>query len=291
MSPSGKSSPGGGSDKVLTVSVDETTYESLKEIAERNRIPYQREVLVGGTTDASAIQLVRSGVPVGCVSIPCRYVHSASEMIDIRDAENALKLVVALLKTGVAPSDTPAVAAPASTVTDDHDRANLAETAIRVDVDLLDKLMNVVGELVLTRNQILQHVNAQADGALMRISQRLNHITTELQEGVMKTRMQPISTLWNTYPRLMRDLELHTGKQVQLVREGGDTELDRTLLQAIKDPLMHILRNAVDHGLEAPAARKAVGKPAVGNTGSCGARAGTAARLADHDGGSEYNQG
>lgn len=80
----------------------------------------------------------------------------------------------------------------------------------------------------------------------------------------MKTRMQPISTLWNAYPRLMRDLELHTGKQVQLVREGGETELDRTLLQAIKDPLVHILRNAVDHGLETPAARAAAGKPAMG---------------------------
>ncbi|HET8731718.1 MAG TPA: chemotaxis protein CheW [Moraxellaceae bacterium] len=171
----------------------------------------------------------------------------------------------ALLRTGTAPAEAPAAAAPASVATDDHDRqANLAETAIRVDVDLLDKLMNVVGELVLTRNQILQHVNAQADGALLRISQRLNHITTELQEGVMKTRMQPISTLWNTYPRLMRDLELHTGKQLQLLREGGDTELDRTILQAIKDPLVHILRNAVDHGLEAPDARKAVGKSAVG---------------------------
>lgn len=80
----------------------------------------------------------------------------------------------------------------------------------------------------------------------------------------MKTRMQPISTLWNTYPRLIRDLEVHTGKQVQLVREGGDTELDRTLLQAIKDPLVHILRNAVDHGLETPEGRAAAGKPTQG---------------------------
>jgi two-component system chemotaxis sensor kinase CheA len=165
----------------------------------------------------------------------------------------------------------PTAAAPTAPATaggpvpEEGDRPVLqSDSAIRVDVDLLDKLMNVVGELVLTRNQILQHVGPQHDGALTRISQRLNHITTELQEGVMKTRMQPISMLWSSYPRLIRDLELQTGKQVQLVREGGDTELDRTLLQAIKDPLVHLLRNAVDHGLEAPAARAAAGKPAQG---------------------------
>lgn len=148
---------------------------------------------------------------------------------------------------------------------EDGDRlASPIDTLIRVDVDLLDKLMDVVGELVLTRNQILQHAGNQNDNTLTSISQRLNHITTELQEGVMKTRMQPISMLWNSYPRLIRDLELQTGKQVKLVREGGDTELDRTLLQAIKDPLVHLLRNAIDHGLELPAARAAAGKPSQG---------------------------
>lgn len=147
---------------------------------------------------------------------------------------------------------------------DDGERGSSAETAIRVDVDLLDKLMNVAGELVLTRNQILQHVSAQNDTMLSSITQRLSVITGELQEGVMRTRMQPISTLWSSFPRLVRDLEQHTGKRVQLLREGGDTELDRSLLQAIKDPLTHLLRNAVDHGLETPALRLAAGKPEAG---------------------------
>jgi two-component system chemotaxis sensor kinase CheA len=148
---------------------------------------------------------------------------------------------------------------------DDADRnSTIADSAIRVDVGLLDKLMNVVGELVLTRNQILQYAGNLSDPVLTSASQRLNLITTELQEGVMKTRMQPISTVWGAFPRLVRDLELHTGKQVKLEREGGDTELDRSLLQAIKDPLTHLLRNAVDHGLESPEQRAKAGKPEAG---------------------------
>lgn len=159
---------------------------------------------------------------------------------------------------------TTASALPEAGGDDDGERGSSAETAIRVDVDLLDKLMNVAGELVLTRNQILQHVSAQNDTMLSSITQRLSVITGELQEGVMRTRMQPISTLWSSFPRLVRDLEQHTGKRVQLLREGGDTELDRSLLQAIKDPLTHLLRNAVDHGLETPALRLAAGKPEAG---------------------------
>lgn len=150
-------------------------------------------------------------------------------------------------------------------LSEEADRSSsIADSAIRVDVGLLDKLMNVVGELVLTRNQILQYAGNQGDQVLTSASQRLNLITTELQEGVMKTRMQPISTVWSAFPRLVRDLELHTGKQVRLEREGGDTELDRSLLQAIKDPLTHLLRNAVDHGLELPEQRAKQGKPETG---------------------------
>jgi two-component system chemotaxis sensor kinase CheA len=152
-----------------------------------------------------------------------------------------------------------------SAVAEDVERGVMpVDTAVRVDIAILDTLMNVVGELVLTRNQILQQVGAGNDSVLARISQRLSLITTELQEGVMRTRMQPISSIWAAFPRLVRDLELHTGKQVNLVREGGDTELDRSLLQAIKDPLTHILRNAVDHGLELPAVRRARGKAEAG---------------------------
>ncbi|MPY95588.1 MAG: histidine kinase, partial [Acidimicrobiia bacterium] len=122
----------------------------------------------------------------------------------------------------------------------------------------------LVGELVLARNQIVQLVAAQQDGTLAAVSQRLNLITTELQEGAMKTRMQPIGNLWSKLPRVVRDLAVSCDKRVRLEMEGEDTELDKTIIEAIKDPLTHLVRNAVDHGIESPEDRAAVGKRAEG---------------------------
>jgi two-component system, chemotaxis family, sensor kinase CheA len=143
-------------------------------------------------------------------------------------------------------------------------RAAASDTSIRVDVGLLDKLMNLVGELVLARNQILQFAGQSKDSAFLGASQRLNLLTTELQEGVMKTRMQPIGNVWNKFPRVVRDLALTCGKQVKLEMIGEETDLDRTIIEAIKDPLTHLVRNSVDHGIEVPEARLAAGKTAVG---------------------------
>jgi two-component system chemotaxis sensor kinase CheA len=140
----------------------------------------------------------------------------------------------------------------------------LSGSSIRVDVNLLDKLMNLVGELVLARNQILQFTGTEKDATFLGTAQRLNLITTELQEGVMKTRMQPIGNVWNKFPRVVRDLSLQFGKQVHIEMEGSETELDKTIIEAIKDPLTHIIRNAVDHGIELPEARQAKGKPLEG---------------------------
>jgi len=140
----------------------------------------------------------------------------------------------------------------------------LSSGNIRVDVGQLDKLMNLVGELVLARNQILQYSASQQDAAFLGTSQRLNLITTELQEGVMKTRMQPIDNVWNKFPRVVRDLALSCGKRVRVEMEGKETELDKTLIEAIKDPLTHVVRNSVDHGIETPEKRVAAGKPAEG---------------------------
>jgi two-component system chemotaxis sensor kinase CheA len=135
---------------------------------------------------------------------------------------------------------------------------------IRVDVGLLDKMMNLVGELVLARNQILQCSSSQSDATFFNAAQRLNLITTELQEGVMKTRMQPIGNVWSRFPRLVRDLALQCGKQVTIEMEGSETELDKTIIEAIKDPLTHILRNSLDHGIETPEERRRAGKMASG---------------------------
>jgi two-component system, chemotaxis family, sensor kinase CheA len=143
-------------------------------------------------------------------------------------------------------------------------RSGASESSIRVDVLLLDKLMNLVGELVLARNQILQFSSATEDAAIVAPSQRLNLLTSELQEGVMKTRMQPIGNIWSKFPRTVRDVAVSCGKQVGIVMHGQETEIDKTIIEAIKDPLTHLVRNSVDHGIERPEVRVAAGKPAEG---------------------------
>jgi two-component system chemotaxis sensor kinase CheA len=149
----------------------------------------------------------------------------------------------------VADSIDPVLSAPAS-----------PDTYLRVDVELLDQLMNLAGELVLARNQILQSSKNHADQQFRAVTQRLNVVTSKLQEGVMKTRMQPINTVWGKLPRVVRDLALSCKKQVRLEMFGKETELDKTLIEAIKDPLTHIVRNSIDHGIEGPEKRRAAGK-------------------------------
>jgi two-component system chemotaxis sensor kinase CheA len=135
---------------------------------------------------------------------------------------------------------------------------------IRVTVDVLEDLMTLVSELVLTRNQLLQLARNQENSGFTVPLQRLSHITSDLQEGVMKTRMQPIGNAWNKLPRLVRDLSHDMGKKIELTMLGAETELDRQVLELIKDPLTHMVRNSGDHGLETPAERRAAGKPETG---------------------------
>lgn len=141
-------------------------------------------------------------------------------------------------------------------------RANVSasDSTIRVDVGQLDRLMNGMSELVLLRNQIVQYANSTENTQLLGTAQRLNLLTTELQENVMKARMQPIGNIWEKFPRTVRDVAVSCGKQVRIQMEGKQTELDRTILEAIKDPLTHLVRNAVDHGIETPEVRRAAGK-------------------------------
>jgi two-component system chemotaxis sensor kinase CheA len=141
-----------------------------------------------------------------------------------------------------------------------QESGGLQDSSIRVDVQLLDSLMNLVGELVLARNQLRQITSTSQDQTFQSTFQRLNIITTELQEGVMKTRMQPIASVWGKFPRVVRDVAQQCSKKVRLVMEGKETELDKTIIEAIKDPLVHIVRNAIDHGIELPANRKQAGK-------------------------------
>ncbi|AWL98632.1 hybrid sensor histidine kinase/response regulator [Bradyrhizobium amphicarpaeae] len=138
--------------------------------------------------------------------------------------------------------------------------ASIANQSIRVNVDTLEHLMTMVSELVLTRNQLLEISRRNEDTEFKVPLQRLSNVTAELQEGVMKTRMQPIGNAWQKLPRIVRDLSGELGKQIELEMHGADTELDRQVLDLIKDPLTHMVRNSADHGLETPAERLASGK-------------------------------
>jgi two-component system chemotaxis sensor kinase CheA len=142
--------------------------------------------------------------------------------------------------------------------------ASAVDGHLRVDLRVLDRLVTLVSELVLARNQLLQGVASPDNAALPAIAQRLNAVTTELQEAVLKTRMQPIGNLWNKLPRLVRDVASACGKSVRLEMAGSDTELDKSVLEIIRDPFIHLVRNAVDHGLEGREIRSACGKPPEG---------------------------
>jgi two-component system, chemotaxis family, sensor kinase CheA len=161
-------------------------------------------------------------------------------------------------------------ASPPSRVTDDRrtaprraddaepePRASVSDSTLRVGVGLLDQLMNLVGELALGRNQLMQLAAANEDSEF---AQPVQRVTSDLLEAVMKTRMQPIGNAWTKLPRLVRDLASASGKQLSLEMHGAETELDRQILQAIQDPLTHMIRNSADHGVEATAIRRAAGK-------------------------------
>ncbi|HEY1385927.1 MAG TPA: chemotaxis protein CheW [Dongiaceae bacterium] len=168
-------------------------------------------------------------------------------------------------KASAAAAMAASAAAPAKseTASEAKDSA-IANQSIRVNVELLENLMTMVSELVLTRNQVLQILRKQKDSEFAGPLQRLNHVTSELQEGVMKTRMQPIGNAWSKLPRLVRDLSHELKKKIDLVMIGQDTELDRQVLEMIKDPLTHMVRNSADHGLEGPDERRRAGKPETG---------------------------
>ncbi len=157
----------------------------------------------------------------------------------------------------------PARAEQQSAAETENGPVNKVQT-IRVNVDTLEHLMTMVSELVLTRNQLLEIARRHEDGNYKVPLQRLSHVTAELQEGVMKTRMQPIGSAWQKLPRVVRDLSSELGKKIDLVMQGAETELDRQVLEVIKDPLTHMVRNSADHGIESGAERKAAGKPDKG---------------------------
>lgn len=166
----------------------------------------------------------------------------------------------------------PAAAAPAAPAREgkEHKPApasgpeNIAETTVRVDTQVLDDIMNMVGELVLVRNRLLSIASHRSDQEMSKVIANLDVVTADLQGAVMKTRMQPIKKVFGRFPRVVRDLARKLNKKIELRMEGEDTELDKNLVDALADPMVHMVRNCCDHGIEMPADRLAAGKSETG---------------------------
>lgn len=235
----------------LLTSISKQSQESAGNIA---------EIMTKGTAfgDAEFDQLaatVQSALSEVCPdSVACS--DFSAEMEKTRAKFNALSSEVS--------TDVKETAAAASNQSEDGEEKKKTTQSIRVNVDLLEDLMNMVSELVLTRNQMMQMVRDMGDTEFSVPMQRLSQCTTELQESIMKTRMQPIGNAWNKLPRIIRDLSVELDKKIDLVMLGAETELDRQVLELIKDPLTHMVRNSADHGIEVPAERLAVGKKEKG---------------------------
>jgi two-component system chemotaxis sensor kinase CheA len=235
------------------------------------RIAHAAESLLAGVRDGSlAITPQTAGVLLATgdvLRLILRQIEvSGTDGDDDHDALVAELERLRMAPEGVDPTTTAAEATPlpAAPARGARPRSAFTDTTVRVDVGLLDRLMTLVGELVLARNHLVELAADRPDPSLASATQSVDHITAELQESVMKTRLQPIRTVWSTFPRVVRDLAVALDKRARIETVGDDTELDRSIIEAIKDPLTHIVRNAVDHGIEEPELRIAAGKPAEG---------------------------
>lgn len=220
-----------------------------------------------------AIRQILAAIETDGSEGPGEFGDLVAELDRLRESMGAPPAAAVVAASAAPPPSPPSIKSPTSTpdlgksITSESAEARspaVADSSIRVDVGLLDKLMNLVGELVLARNQVLQFSSSQENAAFLGTVQRLNLLTTELQASVMKTRMQPIGNIWGKFPRVVRDLAIACNKQVRIEMEGQETELDKTIVEAIRDPLTHMVRNAVDHGIESPAVRQERGKPPEG---------------------------
>lgn len=222
------------------------------------QVPHPREAPVAEAA------LVHAAAHAPAAATPATPATPAAADAALEAAAVQALAAASLADLGSGPAYQPTMAPPAAPLEEVAALRGAAESSVRIDVDLLDRLMRQVGELVLFRNRLSRLASEAQDVDLTRSAQQLNLIASELQDGVMRTRMQPIEHVWSKMPRVVRDLAAVCGREVRLELVGGDTELDRSLLEAVKDPLTHLVRNAVDHGIEPPAERVAAGKPAQG---------------------------
>ena len=235
--------------------VQSAAYESLKELVDQGLA--SAESLVELINSEMEVSDRPETVPVTTIDEP----HEETSKADPQPAKDNLADSSSAKKpVEVAPTPSKPSAAPAAQA----QKSSIIDSVVRVNVQTLDRIMNIVGELVLNRNQIVQLSGDDRTPELNRLALQLNTITTELQSEVMSTRMQPVGSILNKYERLVRDFSRKSGKEISLNLVGQETELDKTLLDAIKDPLVHIVRNACDHGIETPEEREASGKSGPG---------------------------
>src|SRR6516164_4525469 len=248
-----------------TVTLVLATIDRIKQILESLERE-QREP--EGSDDDLIIDLERMVEKISGPKAPVQhtvetFLHQVQErpMRSVDDSPNDLEWAVPETAVKVRK---PKIVRPSEAALKEEDSGKSARQSIRVSVDTLERLMTMVSELVLTRNQLLETVRRHEDSEFKAPLQRLSNVTAELQEGVMKTRMQPIGVAWQKLPRIVRDLSTELDKPIELEMYGADTELDRQVLEFIRDPLTHMVRNSADHGLELPAVRRAAGKPEKG---------------------------
>ena len=247
-------SEGAGEDTVLIERLEELQAPAkaqTKQVVHQGAGTYDAQVAPPlGHEEASAPPVV--GISLAAPPVPQEPGH----------VEAAQKAATALPPDAPVKADSEATKPRVPAAAGAPAAATAAESTLRVDVALLNRMMNLVGELVLTRNQVLQATSADPNMTLL--SRRLDMVTADLRESVMKARMQPVSNIFSKMPRIVRDLSQSLGRRVRLQVEGQETELDKSLLEAIKDPLTHAVRNSLDHGIELPDVREAAGKDPEG---------------------------
>jgi two-component system chemotaxis sensor kinase CheA len=254
--------------KMILGVLEETGKEP--EGADRELIDQLNAHAEGHDSGAAAAPVAQTPAPAAPVAAAASAEADEHGFVPMTAAELAALAAASAPEPEAAPASTaPVASAQPPAVAKDNIPAVASESALaaqtlRVSVDVLENLMTTVSELVLIRNQMLQILRSQKDTEFASPLQRLNHVTSELQEQVMKTRMQPIGNAWAKLPRIVRDLAHELGKKIDLQMLGADTELDRQVLEMIKDPLTHMVRNSADHGLEGPADRSAAGKKETG---------------------------
>jgi two-component system chemotaxis sensor kinase CheA len=237
--------------------------KSIPHVQELEKEDFDLEILIVLLTSEAIDQIsksVRSIAEIDDVIIKEMAISEPREVTEADEAEEHVNVVELSQE-----DKHPVIEQMAAKKTDAHAKTGRALQTVRVDIERLDKLMNLVGELVISKTRLDQIGRSSNMGDLPETTEQIDRISTDLQALVMQVRMVPVEQVFNRFPRMVRDLSKELGKEIDFVIEGQETELDRTVIDEIGDPIVHLLRNSIDHGMESPEDRVAFGKPRVGN--------------------------